>query len=544
MVLATSRRGGLFLRTNHYPSVVSAAVLPNRKSRRGQNRDLGSKVEPGRMEARGNGKLEEKKSVASTAISEASDLSSVSTTSSTVKTKRSLARKIQQATGDFFSALGFITSSATALVFDRTQFKRLKPTVLALRNFLSTSGIDLELSPSLNSRLPDHLAILGRIQKALLQDRDRRDLALSTKNYVNLPTEEEALRYAVCSPFVILTHGRNFFLLTYLTCLLLGRYMKYATAAYGNSMIRAAEMDVAGRYDNRVGLMTRSRISEHIGVPEEDIASLDVDYDGDGNHLRHFVAVDHINRKVVLAIRGTFSLSEVIVDVASFSREFCGGEAHSEMASMAERVWKASGETVLKLLRQNAGYELVLTGHSLGAGSACLLNILLHRNGRQLVEGRAVRCFAYASPPVFTPLEFAHKAVRACTNFIHDNDAVPFLSVDSVRHLFASVRVLEKRHMKWLERTRLFTGYLAPDSSLCSEVEQESRKRLVTKKGAPLLEIPAAANLWLRKDEEKDTYNWKVCDSGKLATLGIQIDGNMLQDHFPSRYENALHNLE
>ena len=97
--------------------------------------------------------------------------------------------------------------------------------------------------------------------------------------------------------------------------------MKYATAVYGESMIRAAEMDVKGKWDNRLSRLTKSRISDHIGVPEEDIVLMDVDYAGDSHHLRHFVAIDHANKKVVLAIRGTFSLSEVVVDVAGFSSE-------------------------------------------------------------------------------------------------------------------------------------------------------------------------------------------------------------------------------
>lgn len=310
-------------------------------------------------------------------------------------------------------------------------------------------------------------------------------------------------------------------------------------------MIRAAEMDVLGRFDNRLNRMTRERISDHVGVPEEDIVLLDVHYNGDGNHLRHFVAVDHEQRKIVLAIRGTFALSEIIVDVAGFSRHFCGGEAHSEMATMAERLWQRCGGTVLELLRANEGYDLVLTGHSLGAGTACLLNILCHRNGRELVEGRRVQCFAYSAPPVFTPLNFVPKAVQACTNYIHDKDTVSFLSMDSVRHLFSSVRVIEKKHMGWFERMRYFAGSLPMDPDLCDAVEQASLKRLKPKSGAPLLEIPAAANVWLRrKDGSDDTYDYKVCDSSKLAKLGILIDANMLRDHFPSRYENAFHNLE
>jgi len=39
------------------------------------------------------------------------------------------------------------------------------------------------------------------------------------------------------------------------------------------------------------------------------------------NHLRHFVAVDQENKNIVLAIRGTFTISEVVVDAAGFSRK-------------------------------------------------------------------------------------------------------------------------------------------------------------------------------------------------------------------------------
>ena len=134
------------------------------------------------------------------------------------------------------------------------------------------------------------------------------------------------------------------------------------------------------------------------------------------NHLRHFVAVDHENEKVVLAIRGTFSLSEMVVNIAGFSREcirllvlcadcqyqvahsvvfivgpFCNGEAHSEMAKAAEHVWEVAGATVLRMLEENPGYELIITGHSLGSAVASLLNIFLYQNEREIVGGRRVR---------------------------------------------------------------------------------------------------------------------------------------------------------
>lgn len=97
--------------------------------------------------------------------------------------------------------------------------------------------------------------------------------------------------------------------------------MKFATSVYGDSMIAAAEMDVTGKINTKVSRATRTRISDHVGVPEDDVVLLDVDHGGSTKNLRHFVAIDHKNKEVVLSIRGTFSLSEMVVDVAGFSRK-------------------------------------------------------------------------------------------------------------------------------------------------------------------------------------------------------------------------------
>ena len=194
--------------------------------------------------------------------------------------------------------------------------------------------------------------------------------------------------------------------------------MKYATAVYGQAMINAAEVDAKGRLDGKVGRVTKETISTHISVPADGIKLMDVStLEGDSSHLRHMVVVDHKNKKVVLSIRGTFSLEEIVLDVAADSREFCGGEAHSGMATMAERVWAVAGPTVQTELEANPGYEFILTGHSLGAGAACLVTILV-QNKRFLPMEQKIRCFAYASPPVYTPLEFIPRSVESTTNFV------------------------------------------------------------------------------------------------------------------------------
>ena len=217
------------------------------------------------------------------------------------------------------------------------------------------------------------------------------------------------------------------------------------------------------------------------------------------------------------------------------------------MATMAERVWEAAGPTVIQKWNENPNYELILTGHSLGAGTACLLNIMLHRRRRPEAtlydrppKGN-IRCFAYASPPVFTPLEVIPNAVSSTTNYIHQQDAVPFLSVDSIRRCVSCLRVIDGFPLSTFRRFQILWGRSPPPDDLIQAVQRAQREPLIPKKGAPVLAIPAATSLWMKKvDPKSDHYVMEKWDPKQLSTWGIRFDNTMLSDHFPSRYEHAL----
>jgi hypothetical protein len=144
--------------------------------------------------------------------------------------------------------------------------------------------------------------------------------------------------------------------------------MKFATAAYGETMIRSAEIDRTGSFASILPseslslssstlsslsssplsvLMTedvdddndkaaRRRIVDYCNLQSiDDIVQLDVDH-ASSNHtiLRHFIALDHTKQQLIFAIRGTFSLSEFFVDVAAFSRKILFFRAISVLRCM------------------------------------------------------------------------------------------------------------------------------------------------------------------------------------------------------------------
>lgn len=316
-------------------------------------------------------------------------------------------------------------------------------------------------------------------------------------------------------------------------------------------------------------------MSEHIGISQSDIYMMNMS-DDEVSTLRHFVAVDHERQKVVLSIRGTLTLSEVVMDIGAFSTPFCGGEAHSEMLAQARDVWNSAESTVMDLLQQHDNYEFVLTGHSLGAGAATLLNILLHHDAD---INRKILCLAFASPPVFKGA--AKEASRNCVNYIHGLDCVPFLSIDSIRHIFAAINDIDK--FKWSARDRSCVVWGrgmddVVDLSDLLRVERSIEEPLPVKKGASMLVIPAYWNVWMRENETEERreeeqeikvdetldladlmekgritddeappvapFNYVIADSTKLATIGIYLSSYMINHHFPNGYEASLQYLQ
>ena len=95
----------------------------------------------------------------------------------------------------------------------------------------------------------------------------------------------------------------------------------------------------------------------------------------------HLVLLDHVSSAVVVAVRGSARVQDVLTDLvcerATFECELGTGWAHAGMLKAATRLLEAVMPTVRAALSSHPGYRLVLTGHSLGGGLAALLAMLL-----------------------------------------------------------------------------------------------------------------------------------------------------------------------
>ncbi|TDL29019.1 alpha/beta-hydrolase [Rickenella mellea] len=192
----------------------------------------------------------------------------------------------------------------------------------------------------------------------------------------------------------------------------------------------------------------------------------------EGNLPRYWVLTDHGRRQIVLVFRGTMSLNELAVDLtcepASFrpacssssSRDMTreddgevdGGKGETEVEydvhggmllmarAMGEKGKPVHG-AVRDALKRNKGYELVLCGHSFGAGVAALLALTwadpktcLTVRSSGLPSGRRVSAYCFA-PPCLTSAALASHSSKLITSFVHSHDVVARLSLGSVRDM-------------------------------------------------------------------------------------------------------------
>jgi len=356
------------------------------------------------------------------------------------------------------------------------------------------------------------------------------------------------------------------------------RLMRFATAAYGTEMIRSA-LDKNVSIDQLETLQTA--ISVHTDIREEDVKLVFADQSGantaDKHVLHHFVAVDRCSKSIVLALRGTLSLSGAIVDMQGMAVDFCSGKAHKGIAEMAENVWAQSGDFILNLLlneEEYADYRLLITGHSLGAGTACLLNVKLHHEQILSKQNRQVVCYAFAPPPTFEYCpgssaltnrdgddkvqddEHFQRAIQNTVAYIHDNDVVPFLSIAVVRRLALLLDTVDNQtEFLWFwKRWRIFYEYDTVPKEIADRVVEASTTKQRAVDGASELKIPARMVVWCKKKEEgcsstppptagnskAGTFEAFGCDPNKVAEQHIFLCQDMLTDHLPEQYENAL----
>ncbi|RDD45324.1 Sn1-specific diacylglycerol lipase beta [Trichoplax sp. H2] len=148
------------------------------------------------------------------------------------------------------------------------------------------------------------------------------------------------------------------------------------------------------------------------------------------------LAVDHSRKSVVVSIRGTLSLIDLAADMIATPIKLLvdGVEdayTHQGITKCAENIKQKLDENNLLaiVMKQHSSYRLIITGHSLGAGAAAILSILLRRDYPKLL------CYAYSPPGGLVSSSLRTYTEGFIVSMVVGYDVIPRLSRQNLRKL-------------------------------------------------------------------------------------------------------------
>ena len=215
--------------------------------------------------------------------------------------------------------------------------------------------------------------------------------------------------------------------------------LRHAFCAYQPAVValKSEEMSLAFKSQTAMLMACFSLSAEDILI---DHCSLQLDRLVTRAHEpAYYLAVDHKMQCIVLSIRGTSSVGDILTDLNAKSKRHrmsgTTGFVHEGMLQSAQFMYESVTSTVVTACHRHRGYRVVVTGHSLGAGVAALLG-LMYKDHPAIYgqDGARLRVWCFASPCIVSR-EFTDNALGNAfiTSIALETDVVTRLSMESVR---------------------------------------------------------------------------------------------------------------
>ncbi|KAL3691228.1 hypothetical protein R1sor_004879 [Riccia sorocarpa] len=163
-------------------------------------------------------------------------------------------------------------------------------------------------------------------------------------------------------------------------------------------------------------------------LPESSIIASEWDPCQDSFRPAYVVFVDAPMGAVVLAVRGTSHVIDMLLNSGASPEPFSNGTAHGGFVHGANVLYDEALPHLEKGFSENEDRKLVITGHSMGAAVGAMCGLRL----REKFPG--LECWAFC-PPACLTIELAKESREFITSFVAAHDIVPRFSLKSVEKL-------------------------------------------------------------------------------------------------------------
>ncbi|CAI8058323.1 Diacylglycerol lipase-alpha [Geodia barretti] len=200
----------------------------------------------------------------------------------------------------------------------------------------------------------------------------------------------------------------------------------------------------------------------------------------------YLLCVDHAMKAVVVCVRGTLSFKDVLTDITVSVKKLTkedvgdkfnvpGAYVHRGMYRTAKGIRDQLLSPDKPILTNTLGdyekdhYRLVIVGHSLGAGVASILAILLKDYFPDLI------CYAYSPPGCVFSFPLVQYSKDFITSVVIGNDMVARLSIRALHYMKREIEALLKKCKKPKHQVIFQPRYCDRLCGMCTrEVEDPS----------------------------------------------------------------------
>ncbi|KAJ3209213.1 hypothetical protein HDU67_006317 [Dinochytrium kinnereticum] len=218
-------------------------------------------------------------------------------------------------------------------------------------------------------------------------------------------------------------------------------FMKFAVATYGSALTSLFEAGKAYVRDFLRSKADRKTALTHLGIPASDILEWEFSAGlGDLFKPKYFVCWDAETGSIILCIRGTVNIHDVVTDLCAEYDPYRTGYLHRGIHRCARWMVENLLPNLLKYIEDRKANTLNIVGHSLGAAIGSIFAMVVRDAGAlskvERETGRKVemRCWSFGCPPCMSR-DLADEQAPYNLAFVNESDMVPTLCYGSMMDL-------------------------------------------------------------------------------------------------------------